>query len=199
MPKGNKSAEEVVLGPDDDAAYWRARHDAVANERDWLAMWCQISGNRWLDLERKHRTTNVCRLDGCDRFTDEFSAVGVCMDHMDQISEDYFRKCAATRKEAAKEPEVREMGESVVYYIRMGDNIKIGKSSNIKNRMATFYAQPDQLLAIEPGGLIREAQRHQEFRHLRVGRTELFRAEAELLDHVASARATFGDPARFLE
>lgn len=54
------------------------------------------------------------------------------------------------------------------------------------------------LLAVEPGGKEREAQRHAEFAELRYNHTELFDPGQALMDHIKAARDMFGDPARFI-
>jgi hypothetical protein len=70
--------------------------------------------------------------------------------------------------------------------------------ANLRARMASFYAQPRDLLAVEPGGYDREAQRHEEFKDSRLGRAELFEPTEDLLAHIEIVRMTFGDPAKFL-
>lgn len=89
--------------------------------------------------------------------------------------------------------EARAQGRLVVYYIRIGDLIKIGTTTNLKRRMD--HLQPDELLATEPGHLDLERQRHLQFDHLRLKpRSERFRMEPELLDHIAMVRERYGEP-----
>lgn len=70
---------------------------------------------------------------------------------------------------------------SVVYYMRIGNRCKIGFSMKLGTRLATI--NPEELLATEPGGLVQEAKRHSQFRHLH-SHGEWFRYEGELVEHV---------------
>lgn len=60
----------------------------------------------------------------------------------------------------------REFETCVVYYMRLGDLVKIGYTSNLENRVAAI--NPEEVLATEPGGRLLEAQRHKEYAGLRV-------------------------------
>lgn len=87
----------------------------------------------------------------------------------------------------------RDTSRSVVYYLRVGELVKIGYASNLARRLAAY--PPDaQLLATEPGGRELESQRHREMRHhLRMGR-EWFVPAQPLLDHIASVIERCGPP-----
>jgi hypothetical protein len=52
----------------------------------------------------------------------------------------------------------------VVYYMRIGNRVKIGTTSDIKRRLSEI--NPEELLATEAGGLDIEKQRHQQFASL---------------------------------
>ena len=81
--------------------------------------------------------------------------------------------------------------ESVVYYVKLtGGRIKIGWTSNLDQRLRTFRARASDVLAIEAGGQPVEAQRHRQFAHLRIGRSEEFRESPTLLNHIADLRAS---------
>jgi hypothetical protein len=81
---------------------------------------------------------------------------------------------------------------SVVYYVRLGAIIKIGYSSQVRERMVALQAGPTDLLATEPGDSRLEAMRHKQFADLRIGRREHFRPEQPLLDHIEMIRDHFG-------
>lgn len=81
--------------------------------------------------------------------------------------------------------------QSLVYYMRIGDAIKIGVTTNMKARMAQLM--PDELLATEPGTDELEKRRHKQFAHLRI-RGERFKVTPELMDHVAQIRDAHGEP-----
>jgi hypothetical protein len=71
----------------------------------------------------------------------------------------------------------------VVYFARMGDNVKIGTSMNLKGRMRGFYLTLDDVLAIVPGGEDVEDAYHERFAASRIqddDRRELFRLDERL-------------------
>lgn len=78
--------------------------------------------------------------------------------------------------------------EPVVYYMAMGDLVKIGTSTNIAIRLETL--RPESLLAVEMGGRLIEAERHRQFAADR-NHGEWFRVTPALADHMARARAEF--------
>lgn len=80
-------------------------------------------------------------------------------------------------------PEARATGW--VYFIRVGDLVKIGYSRNPTQR---FYAlQPSEVLHLEPGTMTDERRCHLAFAHLRV-EGELFRPEPDLLAFIDDLR-----------
>lgn len=82
---------------------------------------------------------------------------------------------------------------AVVYYLRFGDRIKIGTSSDVWTRIASI--PHDRLLATEPGGYTLERERHQQFREFRLARNrEWFRDCPEIRKHVNALREQYGDP-----
>jgi len=86
----------------------------------------------------------------------------------------------------------KAVGPSVVYYVRLGDHVKIGTTTNLPARLASFYVDhdPNALLGSEPGGRDVEARRHLEFAAERVYRNrELFNPSPRLLAHIASLKA----------
>lgn len=81
----------------------------------------------------------------------------------------------------------------VVYYVRLGDLVKIGFSSSFQKRMEVI--PHTEVLATEPGGYDLERARHRQFETSRVdGMNEWFSASADLLEHAAALRAEHGDP-----
>lgn len=75
---------------------------------------------------------------------------------------------------------------SVVYYMRLGNRVKIGMSASLVNRVADI--QPEELMATEPGGYDIEKLRHQQFAELRVS-GEWFRLEDPLTSYIANLAA----------
>lgn len=81
--------------------------------------------------------------------------------------------------------------DSIVYYVRRGDLIKIGTTVDPARRFSALL--PDEILAYEPGGPKEETFRHRQFSHLK-GRGDHFRQAPELLEHVRCVREMYGDP-----
>lgn len=75
-----------------------------------------------------------------------------------------------------------------VYYVRVGELIKIGVTKDLRQRL-THYPPGSQLLAVERGGEDLESRRHAQFRHLLADRKEWFHPGAELLAHVEKLAA----------
>lgn len=74
----------------------------------------------------------------------------------------------------------------VVYFLRAGDAIKIGYTTNLATRqrsLETASAVPLELLAFVPGDRNEEARLHREWGHLHI-RGEWFRADEELLRYI---------------
>lgn len=80
----------------------------------------------------------------------------------------------------------------VVYYLRFGDRIKIGTSSNPRNRLAAIVH--DELLAFEPGGRVLEQRRHAQFARHRLDQSEWFGAHEDLLRHIRTITTGSDDP-----
>lgn len=76
-----------------------------------------------------------------------------------------------------------------VYYVRVGNLIKIGTTGNLRQRL-NAYPPGSELLASEPGGTDLEARRHRQFRHLLAARNEWFRPGGDLMDHIAALSST---------
>jgi hypothetical protein len=81
--------------------------------------------------------------------------------------------------------------DSIVYYIRRGDVIKIGTTTDPAKRFSALM--PDEILAYEPGTRKEELIRHRQFAHLRQ-RGEHFRGAPELTEHIRHIRELYGDP-----
>lgn len=74
---------------------------------------------------------------------------------------------------------------SVVYFVRVGDRIKIGTTVNLKNRLRALTLSEKNVAATQPGSRHEEADLHWRFRHLRL-EGEWFRAAPELLEYIAT-------------
>lgn len=84
-------------------------------------------------------------------------------------------------------------GAEWVYYIRFGDRIKIGTSSNLKGRLSTLAY--DEVLAVEPGTQALVRERHREFSVLRIdGQRMWFHDARALRAHADRLRSEHGVP-----
>lgn len=132
----------------------------------------------------------------------------VCTDHALEIANAVDGRPVDTKvAEALKAQRVRERVSAAedevrvargkrqpgfVYYIRMGDLIKIGYASNISRRMRA-YPPSAELLAAHPGTIELEKSIHADFHaFLRRGR-EWFEPHQSVMAHIASVREKFGD------
>lgn len=84
--------------------------------------------------------------------------------------------------------------QSVVYYIRIGDYIKIGFTTNMTERIKSLRVDATDIMATEPGGRAKERERHEQFADIRRGRKENFERTPELLTHIARVRREQGKP-----
>lgn len=80
----------------------------------------------------------------------------------------------------------------VVYYLRYGDRVKIGTTSNPRQRFAAIWH--DEVLAFERGDRMLEHRRHVEFEADRYRGTEWFRLSEALRTHIEIVAAGVEDP-----
>lgn len=84
--------------------------------------------------------------------------------------------------------------QSVVYYARIHDHVKIGFSTNMSQRLIALRVDPAAVLATEPGGRELESQRHKMFAEERRGKREDFNPSRRLLEHIKAVRNRHGEP-----
>jgi hypothetical protein len=80
----------------------------------------------------------------------------------------------------------------VVYYLRHGDRVKIGTTSNPRKRFAAIWHE--QLLAFELGDRRLEQRRHAQFASDRFEGSEWFRMSRPLRRHIATVARGTDDP-----
>jgi len=108
-----------------------------------------------------------------------------------------WRHATKTEREEAARLEMEQRRQDSggrdcwVYYIRVGHLIKIGLTTNLASRFSSL--RPNEVLAIEPGGIEREASMHRRFADLRAG-GEYFHPGAALQQHVLELRGELGAP-----
>ena len=140
-------------------------------------------------------------MDACDRRGNEDlteAMIPLCWRHGYEVALRYKHKIKAELDHEAAIQAARDAdreqaeggnptGTPLVYYAQIGDYIKIGYSTRLRQRLRTLRA--DHLLAVEPGGLDLERERHAQFRAERIDlRRENFRPSPELLDHIETLR-----------
>lgn len=101
----------------------------------------------------------------------------------------------AERTELA-ENKLRGENPGFVYYIHIDPYIKIGYAKNVRTRMRA-YPPNAELLAVEPGSLTIERERHKHFDADRQAGREWFRRSDALNLHIAQLVEQHGDPARY--
>ncbi|MFF3998548.1 GIY-YIG nuclease family protein [Streptomyces cyaneofuscatus] len=102
---------------------------------------------------------------------------------------------AATRAalEALKPGIYGDAPGGVVYYVRRGKYVKIGTTTNLRNRMRELV--PDEILAVEPGSYDLESTLHATFAKARFSPSmEYFHLTEELQRHIAAVLAEHGPP-----
>jgi hypothetical protein len=93
-------------------------------------------------------------------------------------------------------PEAIE-GVKVVYYVRLDAGaIKIGTTQNLIRRLTqldlSLLLIPHRVLAVEFGSYALENQRHKQFAHLRIGKTEQFYEAPDLMAHIEELKNNLG-------
>jgi hypothetical protein len=156
----------------------------------------------------KSVTRDHCRLIGCRRPASNIAQV--CDEHLEELGVIFmsrrsilspdFRADQRAERRAEKAERDRLHAEataaqSQVYYLRIGDHVKIGYTSNLTRRLQELRLHPSAVLAAEPGGQQLERQRHLLFAAERAGRRrEDFNPSPKLLAHIERLRAEHGDP-----
>lgn len=71
-----------------------------------------------------------------------------------------------------------------VYFIRNGNRIKIGTTTELKRRIRTLALRPENVVLLFDGGQSAERAFHKQFAEHRIGNTEWFAYEGTLTDYV---------------
>jgi hypothetical protein len=107
-----------------------------------------------------------------------------------------FRRRRTLRREITRLLEQPGGHESVIYFMRVGRHVKIGRTTNLRKRMLSFYLGPDDILAIVPGAKQMEDAYHARFartRFTRDGRAELFHLDWRLWLYLSRRRVDVWD------
>lgn len=114
--------------------------------------------------------------------------VPICQEHLGAVQRDMVQRdmIRPPVKRKPPRPPVDDSRPSLVYYVRIGDAIKIGTSSAPAKRWYRLASEqgPVTVLMAEPGGQALELKRHAQFVDLRIRATETFRMGVPLAEHI---------------
>ncbi|MFE5482994.1 GIY-YIG nuclease family protein [Streptomyces sp. NPDC056527] len=74
--------------------------------------------------------------------------------------------------------------DPLVYFIRNGNRIKIGTTTELKRRIRTLALRPENVVLLVSGGQPLERAFHKQFADLRIGTTEWFAHDGALADFI---------------
>lgn len=148
----------------------------------------------------------ACTWHKCCKQRAHWLGLPLCIYHAEYVAQQVAKGEAdkAEARQQAKDDVVAKINEGIqleddepvpgwIYYIRIGDTIKIGYSKDVNRRMRA-YPPTAELLAVEPGTTVLERKRHQHFgAHLAHGR-EWFTPNPELDTWITTLRDHYGDP-----
>lgn len=152
--------------------------------------------------------TTICVWPGCDRSLRYYRVGALCVDHAIAvrdavesnesavISNAQVRAVHRRTVEAANEARLAQSrGEQPgwIYYLSVGDRVKIGFSTNVRRRMRQ-YPPSSHLLAVHPGTPDLEVEMHRRFAGSRAAGREWFNRSTDLLEHIDQVVEQFGDP-----
>lgn len=169
----------------------RATCGAIEDDAPCRSVPVTNSSEHSLYLCKKHLAEFEERIEEVKASAADERATRAYWEYEEELAREH-NQAQRSRREMAIE-KARSEGRVVVYYIRIGDYIKIGTTTNLRMRMSIL--QPDEVLATEPGYTEVESMRHQQFRHLRIRpKSERFHPAQELLEHIEMIRGHYGEP-----
>lgn len=83
--------------------------------------------------------------------------------------------------------------QPLVYFIRNGNRIKIGTTTELKRRIRTLALRPENVALLLPGGRPLERELHRQFADFRIGNSEWFAYDGPLVDFVHTQNASRKD------
>jgi hypothetical protein len=161
-------------------------------------VWCTIGRHvtyRHRELKEQYPGGIVCM--GCQvKMMSELEKVV----YMPEFSEAMHRRARkqweSSRREALEMARVKRANPDaagLVYYIRINEQIKIGYTTNLKQRSRS-YPPGSELLAVEPADPDLERYRHQQFKRQLVRGREWFTPSVALMEHIDQMRTEHGLP-----
>lgn len=127
-----------------------------------------------------------CRRPRRDDPADSEDAPPLCTHHIIRIAAFAMREARSIeRTDYDARPLKEDTREPLVYYVRVGDHVKIGTTIDLRGRLRAMYLDESAVLATEPGHYQLENQRHREFADERVhANRELFNPSPRLMAHI---------------
>lgn len=169
--------------------------------------------NQMTRQERAQWEIGICFIPGClnEMIRMVGRPLGVCAGHGMDIA-DYFEWIVETteishraadrefqnRKQQQierKQRAARRITPGWIYYLLVGEHIKIGYTKDVKRRLKS-YPPGSRLLALHPGTKQLEHDTHTIFVGSRAAGREWFLDTPELRDHIKQVIAEFGEPDR---
>lgn len=159
-------------------------------------------------FETDVREDEQCLIRRCPQQPMPKAPIPICFNHLREIGSlyDAMRELVfetpesdlfamrERKKQEAAEALARRGENSVVYYVRLGDHVKIGTTVNLAQRIRSFYVEQDSVLATEPGSYDVESYRHRQFAAERIDKgRELFNPSPRLLRHIDRMRSQMTD------
>lgn len=131
----------------------------------------------------------VCANPGCDAEPIEGMRIPLCWDCARSAAFQYiadYHVSDGTEPGITERPEPKPLDRERVYFVRLGDRVKIGYSANVNGRMEAV--PHEEILAIIPGTRHDEATMHRKFAHLRVV-GEWFQDDPSIREFIAAINA----------
>lgn len=159
-------------------------------------------------------TPATCTVPDCDDPIEYVACYPLCLPHAfelaDRMGEMKLTKMAVStqrrlisaddrrKRQEQKERDLRAEAPGLVYYLRVGEHVKIGFTAvELRSRLRA-YPPGSALLAAEPGSKALEKQRHAQFRAMKAAGREWFTPHAALDEHIAQVVAEHGDVSRLM-
>lgn len=120
-----------------------------------------------------------CRWDGCR--SEQFLALPLCLEHA-LCTAQFLREVFLHHNPVI---DTQQRTQCFVYYVMTGPNtVKIGYTSDLRQRLNSLRTELQYVVALEIGGRELEKERHQQFAMQRIGRKEDFTLNEALKQHI---------------
>ena len=214
----HRGADEFLDGLKNAEKYMKILEREKRNRAAWDSLEHREKIAAW-NTEIPHKSpasralaaTSMCQLPLCGRPTISLmgESLGICYPHgtriaeyFDIMGEDFQTKldrvvriegsARANRLEQRK-VEARKISPGWIYYLLVGDRIKIGYSTDVKRRLRQ-YPPDSPLLALHPGTKTLEHDMHVKFAGCKAAGREWFLDTPEIRQHITQVINDFGEP-----